>query len=409
MSEPAVAPGRRRSARAAALTFFCHGVYFASWTAHIPHVQAALGLSSSQLGLVLLGAPIGVVSAMAAASRLLPRWGSRRAVQVSVLGYCLAGPLVAVAPSPALLFACLFVWGAFQATLDVAMNTQGIAVERAQRRRLMAGLHACWSLGAFAGAGIGAAAVAVGVPLVTQLLALAAVIVLVVLLLSGAMLDDADPVPGSPLPAAPPRRLLRSRSILALAAIAFAALLCEGAAADWSAVYMRREVHVAAGFAGLAYTVFACAMVAIRLAGNRLLDRFSADRLLAVLAAIATGGMAVALAVGGSAAALIGFACLGVGLGSIVPSMYSAAGRVPGAQVGAAVSTVAAISYCGFVCGPPLIGGLSGLVSLRGALVLVPVLTGIATVLIAQTPALRSPHPGADRTEARRRAGAAVS
>ncbi|HZE06064.1 MAG TPA: MFS transporter, partial [Solirubrobacteraceae bacterium] len=361
--------------------------------------QSQLGLSASQLGLVLLAAPIGVVSAMAAASRLLPRWGSRRAVQVSVLGYCLAGPLVAVAPSAAALFACLFVWGAFQATLDVAMNTQGIAVERSQDRRLMSGLHACWSLGAFAGAGIGAAAVAAGIPLDTQLLAMAAFIVLVVTLLSAAMLDDDDPAPQSPSPAPGPLRLLRSRSILALAAIAFAALLCEGAAADWSAVYMRREVHVSAGFAGLAYTVFAFAMVAVRLAGNRLLGRWSPDRLLAGLAAVATVGMAAALAVGGSGAALVGFACLGLGLGSIVPSMYSAAGRVPGTSVGAAVSTVAALSYCGFVCGPPLIGGLSGLVSVRGALVLLPVLTAAAAVLMARTRALRSPQPAAARDE----------
>src|ERR1700733_11796371 len=61
---------------AVAATFFCHGLYFAGWAAHIPHVKAALGLSAGELGLVLLAAPLGVVSAMVVAARLLPRWGA---------------------------------------------------------------------------------------------------------------------------------------------------------------------------------------------------------------------------------------------------------------------------------------------------------------------------------------------
>lgn len=385
------------------MTFFAHGLLFASWTAHIPHVKASLGLSASGLGLVLLAAPLGVVSASALAAHLLPRWGSRRSVQVAVGGYCLAGPLVGLAPSPAALFIALFLWGSFQAMLDMAMNTQGIAVEHRQDRRLMSGLHGCWSLGSFAGAGIGAAAVGAGVSLGTQLAVLAVPILIGVGGLSLWMVGDAQPPPGAETgtePIEPPdaaagvrrsrrRRLLLSRAVLILAVVAFAGLLCEGAAADWSAVYLRTSLGASAGPAGLAYTAFSLGMVAVRLAGNWLLSRLSPGRVLPALAAIATVGFSLGLAIGTPWAGILGFAFLGLGLGSIVPSTFSAAGRLPGVEVGAAVSTVAALSYSGFVFGPPLIGALAGLTSLHLALVVLPLLTGIITVLTARTTALR--------------------
>src|SRR5471032_853198 len=103
---------------------------FASWTAHIPHVKGTLGLSDGTLGVALLGAPVGSVTALVASSWLLPRLGSRRIVQVALVGYCSVGPLVGLTGSVPMLFAALFVWGACQGTLDVAMNTQAITIER---------------------------------------------------------------------------------------------------------------------------------------------------------------------------------------------------------------------------------------------------------------------------------------
>jgi fucose permease len=375
----------RWSRAAVAVTFFCHGVYFASWTAHIPHVKAALGLSESGLGLVLLAAPLGVVSAMAVAARVLPRFGSRLTTRVAVIGYCLAGPLVGLASSPELLFLALFVWGAFQAVLDMGMNTQGIALEDIQHRRIMSGLHGFWSLGSFAGAGIGALAVGAGVSLTTQLAALSVPILVAVLGLSVWMVDDQETRPAAPGLEPPRRRLVFSRAILTLAVVAFAGLLCEGAAADWSAVYLRSDLQTSAGFAGLGYTAFSLTMVTVRLTGDRLLTYARPSRVLPVLAAVSTVGFALGLIVHGPAATLIGFACLGVGLGSIVPSTFSAAGRLPGVTTGAGVSTVAGLSYSGFVCGPPIIGALAGLLSLRSALVLLPILTGVIAVLTART------------------------
>lgn len=121
------------------VVFIVHGLLFASWTAHIPSVKAHLGLTDGSLGVALLGAPLGAVSGMIFAAYLLPKLGSRRIVQVALLGYCAAGPIVGVTANLPGLFLALFVWGAFQGTLDVAMNTQAVAVESAGERKLMSG------------------------------------------------------------------------------------------------------------------------------------------------------------------------------------------------------------------------------------------------------------------------------
>jgi MFS family permease len=382
--------------------FVVHGLLFASWTAHIPDVKAHLGLTDGTLGFALLGAPVGSVIAMIAASWLLPRVGSRAVVQVALVGYCAAGPLVGLTGSLPALFAALFAWGAFQGTLDVAMNTQAIAIERTGGRILMSGLHGSWSIGAFAGAGIGALAVAAGITLSLQLLVMGTIALLVAGLLTVRMLPAAAEHPANPdssagNPDAGPRPRIKvsrwSGGMVMLGAIAFASMLCEGAIADWGAVYLSGPLHASGVVPGLGYTAFSLAMVTVRLSGNRLLTRFRPDRLLPALAAVATLGFAAALIIARPPAALAGFCCLGIGLASVVPAVFSAAGRIPGLPAGTAVATASACGWAGFVCGPPLIGRLASWASLPIALGLLPLLTAFVVAGTLSSRALRERQP----------------
>ena len=370
--------------------FFAHGLVFASWTAHIPQVKAALGLSDGSLGETLLGAPAGSVSAMICSAYLLPRLGSKRLVQLCLVGYCTAGVLTGLAHSMPELFAALYLWGAFQGGLDVAMNTQAIAVERAAGHPLMSGLHGTWSIGSFLGASLGTVGVAVGLPLSAQLALIAVLTLPSVSWLSRGLRADAHR--NADADGSRPRRARRFTPMLVLlGGIVFAGLLCEGAAADWAAVFLRGPGQVSAGLAGLGYACFSLVMVAVRLVGNRLLVRFPAHRLLPVLALLSTAGFSMALLAPGLVTGLIGFGFLALGLASVVPTLFSAAGRLPGMHPGTAVATVATFGWAGFVCGPPLIGQLSQLSNLRIALALLPTCTGLISIALARSRALRVP------------------
>ncbi|WP_375499168.1 MFS transporter [uncultured Jatrophihabitans sp.] len=379
----------RRAQSAVITVFFVHGLLFASWAAHIPHIKASLGLDDGSLGIALLGTPIGSVSAIAIAARLVPRLGSRRVVQISLVGYCLSGPLIGLSGSVVGLMLALFVWGLFQGILDVSMNTQAIAVEGARRRPLMNGIHAYWSVGAFAGAGAGTLGVAVGVELSLQLLVLGIPVMIVAGLLTARMLSDRiDAAPAGTVNLSEPIRRF-SRGMLALGGIAFASMLCEGAAADWSSVYLRDSLGGSAAAAGLGYTAFALAMFVVRVGGDRLVAALPVHRLLPLLAAVAALVFLAALLIGQVAVGIAGFFVLGLGLGAVVPSAFSAAGRLPGVHPGVGVAGVSGLGWAGFVCGPPVIGQVASLTSLPVALGLVPLLVAGVAVGCARVVALR--------------------
>lgn len=68
--------------------------------------------------------------------------------------------------------------------------------------------------------------------------------------------------------------------------------------------------------------------------------------------------------------AVVAFAVFGAGLAPVVPSAFSAAGRVDAPGGARVLGRVATFGYAGSVLGPLAIGGLSQLTSVRVALVL---------------------------------------
>lgn len=391
------APGRARTATL--VVFLGHALLFASWTAHIPQVKAHLGLTDARLGLALFGAPMGSLAAMLVTGRLLVRFGSRRMVQATLLGYCLTGVGVGLASTQFQLFAALALWGVFLGSLDVSMNTQAIVVERTLGRPVMSGFHGAWSIGGFAGAGLGALAVARGLSLSAQLLVLGLLAAAGAGAASTQMLSDPPHSPPPPPAGAKRSRrpfgVLRNPVVLILGAVALACMLCEGAAADWSAVYLHDSLRTTPAVAGLGYAAFSATMVAFRLTGDRLLIRVPKRTLLPALAAVATVGFSAALLVRTPWAGLVGFGCLGAGVALVIPSAMSAAGRLPGVHAATAVAAVSALGWIGFVGGPPLIGHLAEAISLPATLALLPLLTAVIAIAIRTTRAFGGAVGGA--------------
>jgi MFS family permease len=371
-------------------TFFVHGFLFASWTAHIPHVKEHLHLGNGSLGLALLGAPIGSVLAMLLVSRLLPKYGSQRVVRVALLGYCLAGPLVGLSNSIVTFFIAFLIWGTFQGSLDVAMNAQAIAVEESAGHRLMPGFHGSWSMGSLAGAGVGVLGVGLGWSLSEQLLIFAIPCIVVVGWFTTQMIPDRPSSGRSEEHSINSRQNMLQKAIVVLGAIAFADMLCEGAVADWAAVYLHGTLHTTAVIAGLGYAAYLFMMMSARLVGNRVMNRFAAHIALPVLGAVGGIGLGVGLLINRPTSVLVGFMILGVGLALVVPIVFSACGHIQNVHPGTAVATVSAFGWTGFVLGPPLIGGIATLTSLRTALFLLPLLTAAVVVATATAKPLRS-------------------
>jgi fucose permease len=265
------------------------------------------------------------------------------------------------------------------------MNTQAVAYQHAAGRPIMSGMHGRWSLGALAGAGAGALGVGLGISLTVQLVVLGAASLPLVWwalrLPDGMAAESTDPAKQDK----PVRLSIRRwpKAVLLLAAVAFASMLCEGAAADWSAVYLRNSLHAEAVVASLGYAFFTAAMVIARLRGDALIARRGAGRVVAGLCVVATVTFAAGLASGNVVVALIGLAGLGAGVATVVPTVFGAAGALPGISPSSGIAAVSACGWAGFVCGPPLIGQLASASSLPVALGVVPLLTAFIAVALS--------------------------
>jgi fucose permease len=146
--------------------------------------------------------------------------------------------------------------------------------------------------------------------------------------------------------------------------------------------------------AGLPFVAFQTAMTVGRLAGDRVVDRLGAVAVARTGAALAAVAMGAALLVGHPAAAVAGYALAGLGVSTLFPLGFAAAGRVPGVRPGDGIAVVGWLARLGFLTFPPIIGVIADRVSIGAGLVLVPVAAAVAAVLAG---ALR-PRGAAART-----------
>lgn len=268
------------------------------------------------------------------------------------------------------------------------MNVQAVAVEERYRRPIMSTFHGVFSVGGLTGALVAVAVTSLGVEAAPHLAVLAVILAVTVLRVAAPHL-----LPDSPANRAEAREshggfTLPSRALLRLGVVAFCVLVGEGAMADWSAVYLRNTLETGAGFASAGFAVFSSMMALGRLTGDKMTARIGPVAMLRYGGMIVAVGLGLALASGNQFLALAGFACVGLGLAAGFPIAISAAGRVPGVASGSALTAVTTVGYAGFLAGPPIIGFVSELSSLRLALGVVAILGGVIAVL-SPTVALR--------------------
>ncbi len=373
---PGPSPALPLARFAVSVLFFVNGALFAAWAANIPAVQRAMGLGSGTLGLILTAVPVGAVVGMPLAGWLAPTLGSRCIAAVAALVFCATLPFLAAAPTPLSLGLALALFGGAGAAMDVTMNAQAAKVEGLLGRPIMSSFHALFSLGGLAGSGLAAASMTLGVGSLTHLTPVAVLGFMASLTASRSLLPPA------------PQHMRQQRrrrwphaSVVGLGVLAFAVLLSEGAAADWSAVYLRNDLGVKQGYAVAGFGAFSLAMAVGRFYGDRLVLRFGPVAVVRGSAALAAVGLGTGLLIGRAPAAVVGFACLGLGCSNIVPILFSAAGRTPGADPTRALAVVTVMGYTGLLAGPPLIGLVAQATTLRTALMLLVASSGATALL----------------------------
>jgi MFS family permease len=411
-----------RTARAAVIAYFAIlGMAEGVWVVRIPAAKARLHLSDGRLGVALLVGPAALVLVMPVAGRLADRFGSSSITRPVGVIVAFLPVILSSARTIGLLLAGLLAFGVAGGVMAVSINAQGVLVERAYRRPLMASFHASYSLGGLSGAVTGGIlawlrAGPVATCLVVALPAAVAAATAGRWLLTGSALahhgrlvpdrhpaaecegrrpspsgpSPSGPSPSGPSPSGPSHGTVReagsgrgSSRVLALGLLALCAVIGEGTAGNWSAIYLRDDLRTTSGLAVSGFAAFSVAMTVGRLLGDRLAARFGPVRLVRGCGLLAATSLAAGLASNEPVGAVAGFALFGAGLSCVVPQLFSAAGNADPDQPGTGLARVAGLGYIGLVGGPVLIGACATLTGLPLALG-IPVLLGLCLAASAR-------------------------
>lgn len=372
-----VEPELKRARVATSALLFTNGFLLGGWIVHIPVVMDRTGISAATLGSLLLWMGAWAWLGMQAAGFFVDRVGSSRAVTVALVVMCGAILLPGAATDVWTLAGALAILGASNGVVDVAQNAQAVTVERAYGRPIMSSVHAWFSAGGFAASMLGGVLLAAGSAIVVNLAAFAAVGLALTLVVRPHLL-------GHDVQAAPERgeRPPWTGQILLLGALAFALMLAEGVAYDWSTVHLRDELGTSASTAALAYGAFSLMMFATRLVADRVVERTGSGRFVRWAALVGGAGLAIAMVAPTPAVAIVGWGVVGIGLAGCVPQFFSAAGNVDPRHGAAIIARVTGMGYLAMLSGPSIIGWLTHWVSLTTAF-LVPIALCVAASALA--------------------------
>ena len=346
----AAAPSTRRSQLAVASLFGALGFSYGTWTSRLPAIKSNLGLSTSQFSVVLLCAALGSIFSFPVTAAALHRLGSRGASLVS--GCLVAAGLVLLGLAPTWTLACavMGVFGVLASGMDVAMNAQGVEVERATARPVMSRLHAMFSLGTMGGALLASAITFVTSSVPLHFVVAALVVLAAVLLPRAGLVADARPAGDGKPSFALPRG-----AALVIGVMALLGMIAEGSMVDWSTLYLKERAGASQQVAPLGIASLQGAMLLTRLFGDRARMRWGARRLLFGGSLLAGLSLIAALVVGGIVPALLGLALFGIGVATVSPCVYAAGAR----EGGVALASVMTLGSLGYLVGPLAIGAVA--------------------------------------------------
>ncbi|GAA4608450.1 MFS transporter [Actinoallomurus liliacearum] len=350
----------RRGRRAAYAAFGVQGLSFAALVTRIPELQKAHDLSDGALALVLLAVPVVAGLGSVLAGSLMARHGSGIVLRIAQPLVLVSIVAIGVAPGNLALYGTAALFGLFVGAVDASMNAQAVTAETRYGRSLLTGFHAVWSAAGILAGLWSALANRIDMGLGTGF-AVPAVLGMAVSLVAGRRLH-----PKAMEAAGPSMEQLKAaakrvpwRPIIIIGAAVTCMYIADSATSSYSAKYLKDDLHASSAVAPLGYVAYQVCMMLSRTGADRLVQARGAAKVVAAGGLIGGLGLLTAALSPDPLAAIIGFAVAGVGLSVVVPTSFSAAGRLDPTGLGIAVSRVNVFNYAGFVLGAAIAGAVA--------------------------------------------------
>jgi MFS family permease len=389
---------KRRIRIAVAMVYFSMGLCFASWASRIPDIKTSLHLNDGMLGSILFALPVGQFLMMPFSGKLVTHFGSRRVILFALPLYTVCLSNIGLVKEGWQLAIALFLFGLAGNLCNISINTQGVTTEKLYQRPIMASFHGGWSLAGFTGALIGLLMINLKVAPYWHFLTII-LIVWVIVWINHPFLVKGK----SGFNENEPKRKFFSRPdsiLLQLGIIGFCSMASEGAMFDWSGVYFKDVVKAPSSFVILGYTSFMIMMATGRFVADYVITKIGRKKLLQICGVMISTGLFTSVLFPNLITCTFAFMLVGLGVSSIVPTVYSAAGRHSKVPPGIALATVSSVSFLGFLMGPPLIGHIAQIAGLRYSFAVIGIFGIGISLLVSRIKALQDIQPVALEQEA---------
>lgn len=341
-----------KSKKAVYSVFFIDGVVYACWLDLLPVIQLKFQMNNSILGLMLFSMSLGSMLSVPFVGYLIGKYGSRKVLIFSflLLSFCyLSFSQIATI---SVFFVAVFIMGCSVGAVDISMNVQAFKIEYCNKRSMMTGFHASFSLGMI----IGAFVFGFILKKMNQhnFFILIAILILVLLPWWIKSLQ-----PDSKLTKKVRIWVKPRKKVILLGLVALGVIIIESSLTDWNTTYMSQVFKNSAGLNTTGLVAYSFAILLGRAFGDKLRNRIK-DRLFLWIALFFSGlGLFLLIVTQNELFALIGFTISGLGISVLLPTIFSIAGNHWPSKPALGISMVASISYFGYLLAPILMGILS--------------------------------------------------
>lgn len=359
------------------LFFFFYGFIFASWASRIPSIQQSLGLSEAELGAVLLAMPVGSFLTLPFSGYITSTIGSRKVVIGASVIYCFVFLGIGFSEVIWQITICLFLFGSSGNMMNISINTQAFQLEKLYEKTIISSFHGMWSVAGLVAASLGTYLIGRNFPVSAHFLLIGVTALIIFLACAPYLLrETATKQEKRPFFTKP------DKAFWGLGIIAFCSMICQGAMFDWSGVYFKKVVTTEPAYIGIGYTAFMISMTAIRFITDWLTHRIGFKKIIVWCGVFTFSGLLITVIFPYLLSATLGLLLVGMGVSPGVPLVFSAAGRSKILPAPVAIAAVASIGMIGLLIGPPVIGFIAGLTSLKTSFLILSFF-GLAIIITA--------------------------
>ena len=343
--------------------FFLSGFCFSSWASRIPTIKTIFNFSEADLGNLLLVMPIASLIGLPISGWMVSKFSSRNPLVLSMLFFAASLFVVGYTTNIVALVIAVAVFSFCMRIINIFMNTQTITLQKKFKRKIIGSFHGIWSAGGLTGVALCTLLLKFNISIATHML----IVTLFTFTAASAayfyLLKNDRSTSGNKIKFGKPDPF-----IFYLGILIFFASVCEGGMFDWSSVYFKDVVGEE--IFTLGYFTFMVFMAISRFSSDRVIEKIGMQKSYYLSAILIVLGIATVILLPYFWPALVGFSLIGLGTAAVIPMIFISAGDSTKYSAGMAISIISTYGILGRLLGPPIIGYLAELFSLKLAFLL---------------------------------------